>query len=79
VFPAKRPQNVVIHKKGGVHIPCELTYRGVEKADDGKDVHVWETLTEFNLRDGDRMTIGMMPARSRIQFPTDDLEPEDIE
>jgi hypothetical protein len=69
IGPPIRPENVVMHKANGDHIPLELMYEGiVVEQDSGTRCHVWSCVTSFDPEAGDSITIGMMPGRTGIHF-----------
>lgn len=65
----KRPVNVRMIKGDGTVIPCELAYQGR----DSEGCYVWAIMTQFNLREGDRLEVEKWPRRTVISMPTRDV------
>jgi len=64
-----RPENVRIRKPSGQVIPCEPVFKGYDN-----EIAVWELDTVLNLGEGDRLLVGMMPARTSLVMPSGDDE-----
>jgi hypothetical protein len=67
--PATPPENVRIVRPDGTEIPCELRYKGQQRADDGGLMHVWEALSEYVPQaPEDKVKVDTLPARTSISF-----------
>ena len=72
IGPPVMPTDVVVYKRDKPPVRCELVYRGLKTDEDGTTCHIWSCPTHFNPRNGDRISIGMMPALTGITFGEDD-------
>lgn len=67
--PATPPENVRIVRPDGTEIPCELRYKGVEPAEDGDPMHVWEALSKYVPQiPADQIKMSTLPPRTSIAF-----------
>lgn len=58
-----RPQDVRVEHADGRIEPVELVYQGTNLA----GIHVWEISGTVRLTEGDKLLVGVLPARTLIQ------------
>lgn len=66
-------EGVRIVRPDGTEIPCEVRYVGRQPDSCGGMLDVWRAVSEYVLdaRAGDRLSIGMLPARTAITVAAD--------
>ena len=68
------PTDVRIVRVDGTEIPCEVRYEGT-RTKDGQLMHDWVAVSEYvvDLRAGDSLAIGKLPARTSVSYPVRNL------